>query len=68
MDFRLVKEQFKGKEDIWDTDFKEPRIDRDLTLAFATKHRGSVRLSMGLFYTDEEWKAIRKKVLGTPLP
>lgn len=68
MDFRLVKEQFKGKEDIWDTDFKEPRIERNLTLKFATKHRGSVRLAMGLFYTDEEWERIRKKVLGTPLP
>ena len=68
MDFRTVKEQFKGKEDIWDTDFKEPRIDRELTLAFAAKHRGSIRLAMGLFYTNEEWEAIRKKVLGTPLP
>lgn len=64
-----MKEQFKGKkEDIWDTDFKEPRFDRDLTLAFATKHRGSVRLAMGLFYTNEEWEAIRKKVLGASLP
>jgi len=68
MDFRLVEEQFKGREDIWDTDFKEPRIDRSLTLAFAAKHRGSIRLAMGLFYTNEEWEAIRKKVLGTPLP
>ena len=68
MDFSSVKEQFKSKEDIWDTDFKEPRIDRNLTLKFANKHRGSVRLAMGLFYTDKEWGEIRKKVLGTPLP
>lgn len=68
MDFTSVKEQFKGKKNIWDADFKEPRIDRELTLAFAAKHRGSIRLAMGLFYTDEEWERIRKKVLGTPLP
>ncbi len=65
---KSVKEKFKVKEDIWDTDFKEPKIDRDLTIAFSSKHRGSVRLAMGLFYTDEEWKAMRKRVLRTPLP
>ena len=68
MDFRLVKESFKGKEDVWNTDFKKPRIEQDLTLMFAAKHRGSVRLAMGLFYTNEEWETIRRKVLSTPLP
>ena len=68
MTVESVKEKFKVKGDIWDIDFKEPRIDRNLTLAFAAKHRGSIRLSMGLFYTDEEWETIRKKVLRTPLP
>lgn len=68
MDFKLVKEQIKGKEDIWDTDFKKPRINRDLTLEFAHKHRGSVRISMGLFLSDEEWEEVRRKVSETPLP
>jgi len=68
MELESVKEKFGAKGDIWNTDFKEPRIDRNLTLEFSAKHRGSVRLAMGLFYTDKEWEAIRKKVLGTPLP
>jgi len=68
MELELIKERFLGKKDIWDIDFKEPKFDRDLTLAFSSKHRGSVRLAMGLFYTDDEWKKIREKVLRTSLP
>ncbi len=68
MELKSIKEKFLNKEDIWDIDFKEPKFDRDLTSKFSSKHRGSVRLSMGLFYTDEEWAQKRKEVLNRPLP
>ena len=68
MKLESVKEKLLGKTDIWDIDFKQPMFDRDLTMMFSSKHRGSVRLSMGLFYTKEEWDRVREKVLNTPLP
>ena len=68
MELALLKKKFLGNDDIWDIDFQEPKFDRDLTVSFGSKHRGSIRLSMGLFYTDEEWNEIRQDVLKTPLP
>lgn len=68
MELELIKERFLGKKDIWDMDFKEPKFSRGLTMAFSSKHRGSVRLATGLFYTDDEWKKIREKALRTSLP
>lgn len=61
--YGLIKDR-----DIWDTDFEEPGLDRKLTEKFAIKHRGSVRISKGLFYTKEEWEERRSKVLNKPLP
>jgi hypothetical protein len=68
MSLESIKEAFVGKRDIWDVEFKPPVIDRNLTMHFGSKHRGSIRLSMGLFYTGEEWDTIRERVLETPLP
>jgi hypothetical protein len=68
MGLESIKEAFVGERDIWDVEFKPPVIDRNLTMVFGSKHRGSIRLSMGLFYTDEEWNKIRKRVLEIPLP
>lgn len=68
MDLELLKERFLGKKDIWDIGFRDAEFDRELTVAFGSKHRGSVRLAMGLFYTNEEWEEIRRRVLQTPLP
>lgn len=59
---------FIKDKDIWDTDFGEPKVDRDLTKKFAHNHRGSVRISSGRFYTREEFKTKKEKVLKTPLP
>ncbi len=61
--YGLIKDR-----DIWDADFGEPKVDRKLTEKFALKHRGSVRVSMGLFYTKEEWEDRKKEVLSKPLP
>jgi len=68
MELERIKKELYGVDDIWDIDFGEPRFDRDLTLEFNSKHRGSIRMGMGLFYTPEEWEEIRTKVLQTPLP
>jgi hypothetical protein len=34
----------------------------------ACRYRGSVRISTGRFYTDQEYKEKREKILNTPLP
>jgi len=56
------------EEDVLDVEPKEPKLDRKLTLRFAPRNRGSVRLSLGLFYTKEEWEEKRKALLSKPLP
>ncbi len=58
----------KDKDEIWDKDFSDLVIDRELTERFATKNRGSVRISSGLFYTKKEYEIKRKKILSEPLP
>jgi len=61
----------KTKEEVWDTHFSDLRIDenaRELTKRLANRFRGGVRISMGKFYTDEEWERRREKILSTPLP
>lgn len=32
------------------------------------RFRGSVRIATGRIYTDDEYEARRRKILGTPLP
>ncbi|MBN1761784.1 MAG: hypothetical protein JW878_01725 [Methanomicrobia archaeon] len=44
-------------KDVLELDFVKPKIDddeRELTKALTRRYRGSVRISTGLFYTDEE--------------
>jgi len=53
---------------VWDIKYKEPKIDRGLTYRFAVRHRGSVRISQGLFYTNEEWERKKEAVLAKGLP
>jgi hypothetical protein len=55
-------------EDVTDIDFGEAIFDRELTEKFAEKHRGSVRISTGRFYTKEEWEERRKELLKVKLP
>ncbi|MFO7967098.1 MAG: hypothetical protein R6U44_05820 [Archaeoglobaceae archaeon] len=59
---------FIKDRDIWDADFGGSDIDRDLTIKFSHKHRGSVRLSTGKFYTRKEFKSKKERVMETPLP
>lgn len=55
-------------KDVIDEDLGEAKLDKGLTLRFAEKHRGSVRLSTGRYYTKEEWEKRRKKLLQVKLP
>jgi hypothetical protein len=56
------------QKDVTDEDLGEAKIDRKLTDKFVGKHRGSVRISTGRFYTREEWEERRKKLLKVKLP
>lgn len=56
------------KRDVIDEDLGDAKLDKRLTLKFAGKHRGSVRLSTGRYYTREEWQKRRKKLLRIKLP
>ena len=68
MELSLLKEKFLGKADVWDDDYRQPEYDRKLTVMFGHKHRGSIRLALGLFHTDKEWEQERAKILRTPMP
>ena len=41
---------------------------RQTTKDNALRFRGGVRLSNGMFYTDDEYEAWRQEVLAIPLP
>ena len=43
-------------------------VSRENTKRYAVKYRGSVRISLGRFLTDEEYENHRKKSLAKPLP
>jgi hypothetical protein len=58
---RLVDEDFPDPGPITDK-------VREITQKESGRFRGSVRLSLGRFWTDKEYEEYRKKVLNTPLP
>ena len=41
---------------------------KELTIKESHRFRGSVRITCGKFYTDEEFESRRKRILSTPLP
>jgi hypothetical protein len=50
---------------------EQPRITEEVrqqTIAQSARFRGSVRLSMGAFWTDDEYERARAEVLSKPLP
>lgn len=59
---------FLERQNVIDIEPNEPKIDRALALRFSPKNRGSVRLSLGLFYTKEEWEKRREELVSRPLP
>lgn len=56
------------QKDVVDEDIKDAKLNRDLNSKFAGKHRGSVRISTGKYYTREEWAKRRKKLISIKLP
>jgi hypothetical protein len=56
------------QRDVTDEDLGEAKLDKELTEKFAGKHRGSVRISTGRFYTREEWAKRRKELIKVRLP
>ncbi len=41
---------------------------REMTKEYSGRFRGSVRVSTGRFWTDQEYEEYRKRILSTPLP
>lgn len=57
--------------DIWDADFKPLEVidrTRNLTHEHTSRHRGSQRISKGMFYTDKERKEKRDALRSLRLP
>ena len=54
--------------DVTDEDLGDAKLDKELTKKHFGRHRGSVRISMGRFYTREEWEKHRKTLLKLKLP
>ncbi|MCD4798964.1 MAG: hypothetical protein K8R19_08165 [Methanosarcinales archaeon] len=59
---------FVKDRDIVEADFGPMRIDREQVRKFSLRHRGSVRLSSGKYYTEEEFEDRKKKIFKEPLP
>lgn len=47
---------------------KVTKKTREKTMIEADRFRGSVRISSGKFYTDEEFEDRKRRVFNTPLP
>lgn len=56
------------REDVWDKSFEDIIIDREKTKQFSYRYRGSMRMSMGLFFSNDEYNHWRNKVLSEKLP
>lgn len=57
--------------DVWNRDYAKLKItekSRELSKKGSRRYRGSVRLSRGLFYTTEERKRLRDRLLSVKLP
>ncbi len=54
--------------DILNIEPNKPKFGKDLTQKFALKCSSNIRISNGLFYTDEEWEKKRAELLKKPLP
>ncbi|KAF5416751.1 MAG: hypothetical protein C5S38_02530 [Candidatus Methanophagaceae archaeon] len=59
------------EENVLDLEFREPQIDeeaREIAKEYASRYRGSVRISHGLFYTDEELEKTMQELIKVKLP
>jgi hypothetical protein len=66
-----IKEMLEWREVIGRNMPEQPKITEEIrqhTIKQSARFRGSVRLSTGTFWTDEEYQRRRTEVLNTPLP
>jgi hypothetical protein len=56
------------KEDVGERELSEPKLDKQLTIKYSNRHRGSIRLSQGRYYTASEWEKRRKYLRNLPMP
>ncbi len=56
------------KVDVWDIDFGDVVVDREKTKKFSYRYRGSVRMALGLFFSNDEYNHWRERVLSVKLP
>ncbi|MBI4287142.1 MAG: hypothetical protein HY671_01800 [Chloroflexi bacterium] len=63
-----LKGLFLGRQDIINVELGEPKLDKALTKRFSARNRGSVRLSLGRYYTRQEWEQRRAELVAKQLP
>ena len=68
MGIDAIKKLFSQGKGATDIEPNEPLLDRNLTMKYSGRHRGSVRLSTGRYYTREEWEKRRIKLGKISLP
>jgi len=56
------------EKSVWDKDFGDIVIDREKTKQFSYRYRGSMRMTMGLFFSNDEYDQWRDKVLSKKMP
>ena len=61
-----VKGLFLKNQDVLDIEPAEPKLGKEHAGRFSARNRGSVRLSLGLFYTKEDWQKRRAELRQTP--
>lgn len=59
---------FMGGKGVLNRDLGEPKFDRALTSKYFLKHRGSVRIGSGKFYTKDEWAEKKRELLAKAMP
>jgi hypothetical protein len=67
MGIEILKGKF-NKEAVTDKEPNTPNFSKSLNAKYTGKIRGSVRLSSGKYYTNEEWEKRRKELVKQSLP
>jgi hypothetical protein len=65
-----LKKVYPNEKDIIEKEFSDDfEIDKEYTKEFAQRnHRGSIRISQGLFYNKKEYEKWRREILSSELP
>ncbi len=67
MGIEILKGKFI-KEDVTNKEPNNPNFSKSLNAKYAGSIRGSVRLSSGRYYTNDEWEKRRKELIDLSLP